>query len=199
MKKTMLVFLTACLVGAVGCGGGSARMETATEKPSSPEVATAERSVQPGTTDEAKPMPIEGTRAAKYPRLAIVCAPGTGANPEYASMILKEIEAKVPKYLSSLQKVNTIPDASVDTSTVPPTVRFKNINDYDAVALVSYTYSGPLVFMDITMIDGKTGQQIWSYQLHARQAKDEKKIQLRLYKLAHLVPHRINKYFYRRG
>ena len=52
-------------------------------------------------------------------------------------MVLKEIETTVPKYLSeqNLQKVNIIPDASIDISTVPPTVRFKTINDYDAVAV----------------------------------------------------------------
>ncbi|MHB8066405.1 MAG: hypothetical protein ACYDIC_00745 [Desulfobaccales bacterium] len=196
MKKTMLIFLVTCLVGAVGCGGGSARTETATEKPISPEVATAEKSVQPEATDEGKPLPIEGTRAAQYRRLAFVCAPGPGADPKYVPMILKEIETTVPKYLAgqNLQKVNIIPDASIDFSTVPPTVRFKTINDYDAVAVITYTYS-PMVLMDINLLDAKTGQKVWFLQIHAKPDN----IELRLNKLAHIVPHRINKYFYRKG
>ncbi|MDO9532518.1 MAG: hypothetical protein Q7O12_10365 [Deltaproteobacteria bacterium] len=195
MKKTVLVFLAACLMGAVGCGGGSARTEATPEKSIAPEAATAEKSVAVETTDEGKPLPIEGTRAAKYRRLAFVCAPGTGADPKYVPMVLREIETTVPKYLSeqNLQKVSIIPDASIDISTVPPTARFKTINDYDAVAIITYTYS-PMVLMDINLIDVKTGQKLWFLQLHAKPDN----IDLRLNKLAHIVPHRINKYFYRR-
>ena len=183
MKKTMLVFLAVCLVGAVGFGAGSARAESYPEKPA--------------TSDEAKPMPSEGTRAAKYPRLAFVCAPGTGADPQYVPMVLREIEATVPKFLSeqNLHKVSTIPDAAVDTSAATPTVRFKDLSDYDAVAVVTYTYSGPEVLLDINLLDAKTGQKLWFVQLHAKSDN----IELRLSKLAQLVPHRINKYFYRKG
>ena len=196
MKKTMLVFLVACLLAVVGCAGGSARTEATPEKSIAPEAATAEKSVAVTNPDEGKPLPIEGTRAAKYRRLAIVCAPGTGADPKYVPMVLKQIETTVPKYLSeqNLQKVNIIPDASIDMSTVPPTARFKTINDYDAVAVITYTYS-PMVLMDINLIDAKTGQKIWFLQLHAKPDN----IELRLNKLAYIVPHRINKYFYRKG
>jgi hypothetical protein len=199
MNKTMLALLVACLVGVVGCGGGSARTEATPEKSIAPEATTAEKSVAVEPPAEEKPYPMEGTRAAKYPRLAIVCAPGTKADPEYAPMVLKEIETMVPKYLSSLQKVDCVPNASVDTTTVPPTVQFENLNNYDAVAVITYTDSGPMIFLDINLIDAKTGQRVWFLQLHAKMAKDEQKIQYRLYKLAKIVPHRINKYFYRRG
>lgn len=183
MIRTILVLLVACLLVVVGFAGSSGHTE-----------ATPEKSVAVNPPAEEKPLPIEGTRAAQYPRLAIVCAPGTGADPQYVPMVLKEIAARVSKYLSGLQKVNIIPDASVDSSTGSPTVRFKTMNDYDAVAVITYTYS-PLVLMDINLIDVKTGQNLLFLQLHA----DADDIGLRLYKLAHLVPQRINKYFYRKG
>jgi hypothetical protein len=180
MKKTMLVLLVACLLGAVGFGDGIARTEAA---PDSPEDATAEKSV------------IEGPRAVKYGRLAIVCAPGIGADAQYVPLILGRITESAPRYLSSLQKVNTVPDASVNITTSPPTVQLKNIQDYDAIAVVTYTYSGPMVLMDITLLDAKTGQNLWSQQIHGK--RDD--VQMRLFNLARIVPHRINKYFYRKG
>ena len=169
MKKTILVFLVACLLAVGGCGGGSARTEATPEKSIAPEAAPGEKSAVAETPAEGKPLPIEGTRAAKYRRLAFVCAPGTGADPKYVPMVLREIETTVPKYLSeqNLQKVNIIPDASIDISTVPPTARFKTINDYDAVAVITYTYS-PMVLMDINLIDAKTGQKLYYLQLHAK-------------------------------
>jgi hypothetical protein len=196
MKKTTLLLLVACLLAVGGCASSSGRTEATPEKSSAPDVATAEKSVAVTNPDEGKRLPIEGTRAAKYRRLAFVCAPGTGADPKYVPMVLKEIETTVPKYLSeqNLEKVNIIPDASIDMSTVPPTVRFKTINDYDAVAVITYTYS-PMVLMDINLIDVKTGQKIWFLQIHAKPDN----IELRLSKLAYIVPHRINKYFYRKG
>ncbi len=194
MKKTIIVLLVACLMGAVGCGGGSARTGATPDQSIAPEVTTARESVAAETPPDEKPYPMEGTRAAKYGRLAIVCAPGTGADAKYVPMILGKIAESVPRYLSAVPKVNTVPDASVDASTSPPTVRLKNANDYDAIALVTYTY-GPMVLMDITLLDAKTGQKLWFLQLHAK--PDD--IQNRLYKLARIVPHRINKYFYRRG
>ncbi len=197
MKKTMLLLLVACLVAMVGCGRGSARTETA---PGSSEVATAAESGQPEPGAVEKPIPNEGNRAAKYGRLAIVCAPVKRADPEYAFMVLNEIEAKVPKYLSYLQKVNIVPDASIDTSTATLTVRFKNINDYDAVAVITYSYSTRLVIMGIYLIDAKTGQQVWFQQLqNVWKFYKGKGIELRLAKLALQVPSRINKYFYRKG
>jgi len=194
MKKTIMVLLAACLVGAVGCAGSSARTEATQEKSIAPEAAPAEKSVAVETPAEQKPYPMAGTRAAKYGRLAIVCAPGTGADAKYVPMILGKIAESVPRYLSALPKVNTIPDASVDASTSPPTVRFTNINDYDAIAVVTYTY-GSMVLMDINLFDAKSGQKLWFQQIHAK--PDD--IQDRLVKLARIVPHRINKYFYRRG
>jgi hypothetical protein len=173
MKKIMLLLLMACLLGLIG---------------------TAPVQAQP--VAEEKPLPIEGTRAARYSRLAFVCAPGKGADPKYVTIILNEIESTASKYFSgaNLQKVSFIPDASIDTGSATPTVQFKNMNDYDAVAVITYIYS-PMVFMDINLIDVKTGQRIWFLQLHAK----PENIEYQLYRLAKVVPHRINKYFYRKG
>ena len=193
MKMTMLVFLAAFLLAVVGCAGGSARTDGTPEKSIAPEVATAEKAVAVETPAEEKPYPMEGARAAKYGRLAIVCAPGNGADAKYVPMILGKIAESVPRYLSALPKVNTVPDASADASTSPPTVQLKNINDYDAIAVVTYTYSGPMVLMDINLLDAKTGQKLWFQQIHAK--PDD--IEMRLVALARIVPHRINKYFYR--
>jgi hypothetical protein len=166
MKKTMLVLLVACLLGVVVCGQAW--------------------TVPPAT---------EGAKVAKYGRLAIVCAPGAGADPQYVAMVLREIDSTTPKYLSGLQKVRTIPDATVNATTDPPTAQFKDINDYDAVAVVTYTLGGSQVLLDINLLDARTGQKLWSVQLHAKQDNIEE----RLGKLAKLVPHRINKYFYLKG
>ncbi len=185
MRKTTMLFLIACLLAAGGYAGTTGHTE-----------AIPEKAVTPAIPEEGKALPIEGTRAAKYPRLAFVCAPGPGADPKYVPMILREIESAVPKYLSeqNLQKVTIMPEATVNISTAPPTVQFKTINDYDAVAIITYTYSS-MVYMDINLIDIKTGQNLYYVQLHAKPDN----IELRLNKLAHIVPHRINKYFYRKG
>ena len=195
MKKTILALLVACLLAVGGCAGSSGRTEATPEKPVTPKVATAEKSVAGETSAEEKPSSTQGNRYTRYGRLAIVCAPEPGADAKYVPMILGKIAVSAPRYLSGLQKVNIVHDASIELNTRPPTVRLKNMNDYDAIAVVTYTYSGPMVLMNITLLDAKTGLMLWFQQIHAKPDN----IQFRLYALARIVPHRLNKYFYRRG
>ncbi len=194
MKKTIMFLLAACLVGVVGCAGGSGSTEATSDKSLAPEAAPGERSVAVEPPAGEKPYPMEGTHAAKYGRLAIVCAPGGGADPKYVPLILAKIAESAPRYLSELPKVNTVAEASVEPNTSPPKVKLNNINDYDAIAVVIYTYSEAMVYMDITLLDAKTGEKLWFLQIHAKADDIEK----RLLGLARIVPHRINKYFYLR-
>jgi hypothetical protein len=134
----------------------------------------------------------EKVQAAKYQRLAFVSAPQSGADSQYAPMILKEVERVMPQELSFLQKADFFPNAQVDSATNPPKVDFPNKADYDAVVTLFYYTIGGKVFLDVTIIDTKTWQKIWDYRL-ARQDSD---IQYRLTRSAFLTPKTLRKFFY---
>ena len=77
------------------------------------------------------------TRQQKYGRLAIVCAPAEEANPNYATMILKEAQARIFP-LKFLEKVECLSDVSIDTTSTPPVVLLDDFSDYDAIVALVY-------------------------------------------------------------
>jgi hypothetical protein len=105
---------------------------------------------------------------ADYQRLAIVCIPGSGADPAYASSILKEVQKMVPTRLNFLKKVDCLNDVPVDALVTPPRVSLSNAADYDAVVVLVYSYSGGAVDLNMTMEDSKTGQVLWTHKLSTR-------------------------------
>lgn len=108
--------------------------------------------------------PVFLERQEKYRRLAIVCAPKGGADPDYARMVLQRARVHVGRNLAFLDATDYIFDASVDAESVPPRVRFANMAQYDAVVCLLYSYTGDKVYLDFHMLDTKTDEQIWHHQ-----------------------------------
>ena len=102
-------------------------------------------------------------RQRKYGRLAIVCAPKPQANPDYAPMILKEVQRMI-SHLRFLDKVDCLHDVAVDTALTPPVVDFNDVNGYNAVVSLVYSYDSGHVYLDFYMADTVTGEQIWHHQ-----------------------------------
>jgi len=102
-------------------------------------------------------------RQQQYGRLAIVCAPGPQANPDYAPMVLKEAQSMI-SHLKFLEKADCLFDVSVDTASAPPVVDANAVRQYDAVVALVYSYDSGRVFLDFYMTDAKTGEQIWHHK-----------------------------------
>jgi hypothetical protein len=130
-------------------------------------------------------------RQQKYGRLAIVCAPAGQANPAYVPMILKEAQSRIFP-LNFLQKVECLPDVSIDTTSTPPAVMLDDFSDYDAVVVLVYSYGEGHVYLDCYMTDTMTGEQIWHYQFDA----PDPAIKDRLCSQGLYVPAVIKKEFY---
>jgi hypothetical protein len=140
----------------------------------------------------ARVSPEQAAAAAKYQRLAIVCVPGTGADPKYAPMLLKETEKMVPSRLGFLQKVDCLYEVPVDLSTIPPTVQLKNKGDYDGVLVLVYSTVGNMVLLDMTLVDTNTGAKVWSHQF----ATKDSDVQGRLMRHGYWVPTTVKQHFY---
>lgn len=140
----------------------------------------------------AKVTPEQAATAAQYQRLAIVCAPGTNADPQYARMVLQEAEKMVPSRLSFLQKVDCLYDVPVDTSAIPPTVQLKNKGDYNGILVLVYSTSGENVVLDMNLVDTSTGAKVWSHQLSTKDSN----VQGRLMRHGHWVPAALKQQFY---
>lgn len=110
---------------------------------------------------------ISMERQQKYGRLAIICAPKHEANPSYAALILKNSQ-KMISHLKFLEKVDCLYDVSVDTTSTPPIVDFNDVNGYDAVVSLVYSYELGCVHLDFHMMDTTTGEEIWYYQFDTR-------------------------------
>lgn len=136
--------------------------------------------------------PEQAGTAAQYQRLAIVCAPGPGADPQYATMLLKETEQMVPSRLSFLQKVDCLYDVPVDVATIPPTVKLKNKGDYNGVVVLVYSTSGENVVLDMTLVDANTGAIVWSHQLSTKDSN----VKGRLMRHGYWVPTTLKQKFY---
>ena len=140
----------------------------------------------------AKVTPEQAATAAQYQRLAIVCTPGTGGDPKYAPMLLKETEKMVASRLGFLQKVDCLYDVPVDMSTIPPTVQLKNKGDYNGVLVLVYSTFGDRVLLDMTLVDTNTGAKVWSHQLSTKDSN----VQGRLMRHGYWVPTTIKQHFY---
>jgi hypothetical protein len=130
-------------------------------------------------------------RQKSYSRLAIVCAPVGDANPSYSQMILNELQSRVFP-LKFLEKVDCLPDVSVDTASKPPIVQLEDPNDYDAVVALVYSYGSGHVYLDCYMTDTMTSEQIWHYKFNA----PDPAIKKRLCSQGLYVPAIIRKDFY---
>ena len=102
-------------------------------------------------------------RQRQYGRLAIVCAPGPQANPDYAPMVLKEVQRMI-SHLSFLDKAECLGDVTVDTAVTPPAVDFNDVKGYSAVVSLIYSYDSGHVYLDFYMADTVTGEQIWYHR-----------------------------------
>jgi len=131
-------------------------------------------------------------RQQQYQRLAIVCAPKPGADPQYADVILKSVQGNVMSRLGFLKKADVLSDVTVDTSSTPPKVRLNNAADYDAVLCLVYSYGAGHVYLDLRMLDAKTGQEIWYHQLD----KLDPNIKTRLSTHGYWVPSTVKMKFY---
>ena len=140
----------------------------------------------------ARVSPEQAAAAAQYQRLAIVCVPGTGADPKYATMLLKEVEKMVPSRLGFLQKVDCLYDVPVDISTTPPTVQLKNKGDYNGVLVLVYSTAGDSVVLDMTLVDTNTGARVWSHQFSTKDSN----VQGRLMRHGYWVPTTVKQHFY---
>ena len=134
---------------------------------------------------------ISMDRQQKYGRLAIVCAPTGQANPTYAPMILKEVQSRIFP-LKFLEKVECLPDVSIDTTSTQPTVLLDDLSDYDAVVALVYSYGSGHVYLDCYMTDTMTGEQIWHHKFDA----PDPAIKNRLCSQGLFVPAIIKKGFY---
>lgn len=130
-------------------------------------------------------------RQQKYGRLAIVCAPAGEANPAYAPMILKETQSRVFP-LKFLEKVECLPEVSIDTTATPPAVLLDDYSDYDAVVALVYSYGSGHVYLECFMSDTMTGEQIWHHKFDA----PDPAIKERLCSQGLFVPAVIKKEFY---
>jgi len=134
---------------------------------------------------------ISMDRQQEYSRLAIVCAPAGEANPSYSPMILKEVQSRIFP-LKFLEKVECLPDVSIDTTSTPPVVLLDDFSDYDAVVALVYSYGSGHVCLDCYMTDVMTGEQIWHYKFDA----PDPAIKKRLCSQGLFVPAIIKKNFY---
>lgn len=138
------------------------------------------------------PNPEFAARLAQYQRLAIVCAPAPGADPQYKAIIMNEVEKMVPTRLNFVKKVDCLPNVAVDTSINPPKVDLANKSDYDGIVALVYSYGDGNVVLDMTMIDTKTDHSVWTHQLSTK----DKNIQDRLFRHGYWTATEIKWNFY---
>jgi len=133
-------------------------------------------------------------RNAKYQRIALVCAAAPGHDTSYASMVLKQAEPRVPSRLGRyIERADCLYDVPVDTTTKPPKVDLgKRVSDYDGVVCMVYSWSEMHVFLDFDMVDVKSGESVWHFQL------DEKdpSVRNRLTRHGLWAPTIVKQYFY---
>jgi len=137
------------------------------------------------------PKPDYSVQLAQYKRLAIVCAPGAEADPVYASSIMQEVEKMAPSRLDFLERVDVLANVAVDTATSPPSVKLTNVDSYDGIVALVYSYPAAVV-LDMYMIDARNGQQVWHYQLSTQ----DKDVPVRLTRHGYWTPTTIKNQFY---
>jgi len=115
----------------------------------------------------AKPDPLLGAaRQSQYQQIAIVVAPGPGADPQYVPIVLAEVQKMAHSRLTLLKRVDYPSGVAVDTSVSPPKPTIgPNLAGLDGLICLVYSSSGSNVIMDYHMFDLKTGQQVWTTRL----------------------------------
>ena len=131
-------------------------------------------------------------RLSSYGRLAIVCAPGKEADPQYVDVIITQAKKMATSRLSFLSTVDFPKNISVHVDTVPPTLNLsQEVSAYDAIAVLVYSYSGGAVYLDIYMIDTTSGESIWHHQL----AKRDRNVRGRLLAHGYWTPSTIKTFY----
>lgn len=109
---------------------------------------------------------LEAQRKSSYQRLAIVCVPSNEADPKFVNVIMPQVRARAQKWLPFLSEVHFPENVSVNVDTKPPKVTVgPETSAYDAVAVLVYSYSGGMVYLDINMIDATSGEDLWHYPI----------------------------------
>ena len=109
--------------------------------------------------------PQATAHVTQYQRIAFVCIPAPGADPNYARPILMEVEKTVPTHLKFLKKVDCVSNLPIDTSGPVPSVRLADKSEYDGVVVLIYSYPAGSVLLDMDMVDARTGEKVWHHQL----------------------------------
>jgi hypothetical protein len=123
---------------------------------------------------------VAAQRLASYGRIAIVCLPGVGADPQYVDVVITQARMKAPSRLDFLETVDFPDNISVNAGATPPKLTLNQaVSAYDGVVTLVYSYSDGHVYLDMNMIDTKTGDSVW----HHRMDKLDRDISRRL--LAH--------------
>jgi len=130
-------------------------------------------------------------RQQQYGRLAITCVPKPDANPSYAPLILNESRSMI-SHLRFLEKAECLSDVTIDASLMPPVMDMNDLNGYDAVVCLAYSYDSGRVYFDFYMIDVSNGEQIWYHQFET----PDPEIKNRLLADGLAAPAIIKKYFY---
>lgn len=103
-------------------------------------------------------------RQDKYQQIAIVCTPNSDADPNYARLILKQVQDNVESYLGFLEKVDSLFDVKIDTVSTPPRAELDNISDYDAVLCLVYSCKSNETCLEFYLLDTDTNKCIWYHQ-----------------------------------
>jgi len=130
-------------------------------------------------------------RQQQYGRVAIICVPKPDANPIYAPMVLKEARSMI-SHLKFLEKAECLADVTVDASLMPPVVDMNDLNGYDAVVCLAYSYDSGRVYFEFYMIDTTSGEQIWYHQFET----PDPEIKNRLLADGRAAPAIIKRHFY---
>jgi len=108
---------------------------------------------------------------AQYRRIAIVCAPGQGADPTHAQVILDNVRGNIPSRLGFLAACDIIADAPVDTTVTPPKANLgAKAAGYDGVLCLVYEHAAGRVILHVYLVDVKTGAQAWYHKFDTKDA-----------------------------
>ena len=138
---------------------------------------------------------LSSERLDTYQRLAFVCVPAPDADPSGVAIIMNELRQTAPVGLYFLEDIDYRKDIALDVSGAAPKIApGQDLSQYDAIAALVYSHNGGMVYLDIHMMDVKSGDNIWHY----RMSKFDLLRDRRLRAHAHWTPSMIRKHFYGR-
>ena len=114
-------------------------------------------------------------RQQAYNRVAIVCAPGSEANPAYAPLILEQVKSRIFP-LDFLETVDCLSDVIVDTNSTPPVLNMDDFEKYDAIVTLVYSYKSGHVYLNCYMIDTIRLKEIWEYKFDSTDPEIKKRL-----------------------